>query len=175
MLMSKCSYKILRKILIVSLFISTQTVFSSIVEHQCGDSLVQIKIKKEDVMYSSYAFYYKNNLSKSKLFYKPKADRISVACIKDKNNHDLLLIEESCSGSACSDDGTYAVFNPGSKRMLIKFAPLSFDVDRNKVELATYIRNAEDKNHKQVAKLIGYNPPYLPDEKGTFCCNRDQY
>ncbi len=160
------------------LLTATQTALASSIEKKCGDTIFQITIENSDDVSNKFNFFYKINSKDKKLFYSPAADSISVACIQNKAKQDLLLIEEFCSGSVCSDDGVYTVFDPTNKKMLIKFSSPSFnncdEVDDLGRCISDTLREHEQKNHVQVKKLIGYKPPYLPNNKDTFCCSKSQ-
>ncbi|MGQ3892344.1 hypothetical protein [Legionella sp. CNM-4043-24] len=158
----------------------TQAAVASIAERECGGTVFQVKINNLD-FFSEYKLYYKINTTKWKIFYIPKAEHLSVACIKDKKNKELLLLEEICGGSFCSDDGFYTLFDPSTKKMLVKYRPLPSsklyeDIDDDPGEVHAKVRRSdhEQDNHKKIAKVLGYAPPYLPDSKDTFCCNQIQ-
>lgn len=168
--------KYLSKLLpLITFLLWTDTTSSAVVPGECDGTLIRIHISDVDNISAQFNLYYKVASKKQKLFYSPKADRLSIACIKDKQGRSLLLIEEFCSGSVCSDTGTYSVFDPQNKRMLIKFDLPSFKTPKNMVNLKAYSNNRlrlyEQKNHDEVTKLLGYKPPFLPDYNNTFCCN----
>ena len=152
---------------------------ASIVEGTCGRTVFQVEITEPNNISATFNLYYKTHLNQKKLFYTPLADTISVACIQTGAKNDFLLIEEFCSGSACSEEGVYAVYDPKNKKMLIKskfIPPKDYKHKYSEYEHEDdQLRNFEHQNYEQVAKLIGYEPPYLPNHPKTFCCNRSQY
>ena len=187
---------------------------ASVVEGKCGRTIFQVNITDINNISAEFDLFYKINSTEKKLLYST-GDRISIACIKDIAKNELLLIEEFCSGSVCSDDGAYTVIDPKTKKILIKAdSSISGEInsknalikhlnnmlklckheDRNEVMKEMLLifkekdqiqfakryssemaRLYEHHNHEQVAELIGFTPPYLPDSKNSFCCTPNQY
>lgn len=161
--------------LFLFLVMLTSLASSSIVKGQCGGVEVFIKISSIYPVAAEFTLSYKINSQKQKIFYGPAGDRMSIACLKDKNNRTLLVWEEACSGSVCSDDGVYGIFDPQTKKLLLKPKDLTFDDYKGK-NLDRYIDNKirkyEKKNHQQAAELLGYQPPILFHYKDSFCCTQ---
>ena len=150
-----------------------------IVEKKCGETDFLIKIDNSDLVSLTYQLYYKINEKEKKLFYIPSSEHLSVACIQSNTNHRFLLMEEMCGGSVCTDAGVYALFDPTTKKMLVKYNPMplnndsDIDDDPGQVEFKVRLYELEQKNHQQIAKFLGYEPPYLPRSKAQFCCKEN--
>ena len=104
-----------------------------------------------------YELYHKLNEDELKLIYKTEQGVFfDIACMKSLKKHDILIFQEHCYGNGCPEL-IYGVFDINKKYMLIK--PSDWP----------------NGNYKQVQGLIGYPPPFLSNDKRTFCCNVDQY
>ncbi|RUR04846.1 hypothetical protein [Legionella sp. km772] len=125
---------------------------------------------------SEYTLSYQLN-KEEKIFYGPAGDFMSIACLTAKDGQKLLVWEEACSGTVCSDDGVYGVFDPLTKKLLLEYKPPSFEHYKGK-HLDRYIvnklRESEAENHKKAAELLGYEPPILFDYEQSFCCSSQE-
>jgi hypothetical protein len=138
------------RVFLLTIFsILSHSASASIMKGQCGGIIFQGK--KQDNRESptpKYRLYYKEENKLKKLFYEGNDDVLQVACIQDKNKHDLLLLEEFCSGSACSDvEGVYSLYDPSTKKMLIKSEDWSYGSEK---------QIAEIKNNRLYASILRF-------------------
>lgn len=171
-LISSINIQFKKIILILLLLTLSQTVISSIVKGRCGNMDFLIETQKNGSTASEYTLYYLLN-SERKKFYGPTGDWLYASCIKNKKNHELFVWQESCMGSACSDEGVYGIFDPERKKILLQRKELTFNgYKANNIE--QYVRDKiykyEEKNHQQAAEVLGYEPPSLSTYKKSFCC-----
>lgn len=135
-----------------------QFVTASVYESKCGNDIFQVKIFNGlDLSEMRYELYYKLNKNESRLIYKSEQGVFfDIACMKNAKKYDILIFQEHCYGNGCPEL-IYGVFDISKKIMLIK--PSDWP----------------NGNYNQVKRLIGYNPPFLSNDKRTFCCDVDQY
>ncbi len=165
-----------KRMIILIFIILTFPATSSVFKKKCGNTLFLIKIKDgEYAGIAEFTLYYKPLFFREKKIHGPVGDWMGIACLKDKNNTDLLVWQNSCMGSGCSDNGVYGIFEPKSKKILLKYQTPSRNKKENYRITAKKFQNSEKQNHKQAAELLGYQPPILFTYKESFCCTQGQY
>lgn len=137
--------------------ILSQIAFASSVAGQCGEKKFQVEvINGSDIYESQFELYDQTNNKQRKLVYKTDTGVFfHIACIQDKNKHDLVLFQENCFGNGCPELN-YGILDPDTNKILIK--PVGWP----------------NGNYSQVQAIIGYPPPLLSEYKKTFCCDRKQ-
>jgi hypothetical protein len=131
---------------------------ASLVETNCGGLVFQIRITGDDPLYKIYRIYYKSTDQSKKLIYKtPFENMLFATCVKNKKNEELLLFNEYPGGNSAPED-MYSVFDPRTKKMLIKR------------------KGWHQGNSKEVAQLLGVPPEvFEKDDDAYFCCFRRQF
>ena len=154
----------------IFLWISLGIAIASNVEGKCGGVIFAVKVIENPNEYESlYTVYYKINAKEKKLLFTPGSEHLSLACVQDNAKRDYLLLEEMCGGSGCTYEGTYTLIDHITKKILVEYTPLPQKNFRgNKLDDLDRRVAHEKKNHKQIANIIGYEPPYLPLSKGKY-------
>lgn len=136
----------------------SKTAFGSVLEKKCGKHTYRVKIiNGSDPFETHFKLYSQEEGRKKILFYKTEPGiELIAACIQNKNNQELMLLQEFCGGNGCPED-IYGIFDPNTKKMLIK--PSDWPKG----------------NRRQVKKIIGYSLPSLIYDKRSFCCYKNQY
>lgn len=137
--------------------LSSNTV-GSIVQRECGGYIYMVQIMSDgDEFETAYNLFYQKKGQKKILFYKSESGiELLTACVQDKNKQYIMLFQEFCGGNGCPED-MYGLFNPQTKKMLIK--PSDYP----------------EGNQFQVDKILGYTLPSLVYDKRSFCCDKNQY
>lgn len=144
---------------IISIFLLSHYAIASVVESQCGGVTIQIKMLKgyEKFQRKFQMYYVKNGQTKKMFFKTDDYVYLNATCIKNKNNHEVLLFQEFCGGTGCPED-MYGIFDPLAEKMLI--TPDS-----------AWLKG----NYKQAEHLLGFPPPFLAEDEGNyFCCHVSQ-
>lgn len=155
---------------LICLCMSSEIGIASSVEGECGGVIFEVQVIEDPSESESlYTLYYKINDKEKKLLYTPVSEHLSLACVQDQRNRNFLLLEEMCGGSGCSDEGTYTLIDPNTKKALVKYTPMPLHHSSgDKYEYLVRLAEYEKKNHEQIAKIIGYAPPYLPQSTDKY-------
>lgn len=144
--------------LLLFLLMSHKTIMASVIKEQCGNDLFIVKVSNEfDIFERKFELYYRVN-DREKIFYKTKPGvALFTACVQNKKQQLVLLFQESYGGNVGPED-MYGIFDPVRKKMLI--TPSDWPKG----------------NRAQVKQILGYFPPFISDDDGTFfCCFRRQF
>lgn len=163
----------------VLFFIYTKIASGKSYEGVCGGSTFLIKesVSREEAP----KIYYKvRSEKKEKFLYEASSEYLEVACVKNFDDKEYLLLEEMCGGSGCSDFGEYRIIDPISKKIVLGNEPFTsedeVDVSVDEGNMADHIRvfNHEKRNRKAAQKILGYNPPLLKLFVKKLCCSNNE-
>ncbi len=146
-----------RVMILICLVLINSIASASIIDKRCGKYTYRVKITKGlDAYETLFELYYKIGNQKPVLFYRAESMfNLIASCIQNADKDYLFLFKESHGGNSVPED-IYGVFDPNTKKMLIK--PTDWP----------------QGNGKQVRKILGYSLPSMAFDKRTFCCDGDQ-
>ena len=140
--------------LILMFYLSSSVFASSVVKYHCGDTLFLIeKHNISDKMKTHYNLFYVENKKKILVYAGENGLPFYASCLKNTKGEALMVFEVFCGGSACPED-RYSIFDPRTKKMLLK----STGIFKGNSDKAT--------------EILGYIPPLLyENNSGAICCD----
>lgn len=170
---------VLKGIVLILLMLLSEIALAKNSEYvqRCGDTT--FLVKSENSLGQVYKVYYRLNEKEEKFLYEASKEHLDVACVKSFAGMEYLLLEETCSGSGCSDFGEYRIIDPSNKKIILNGKPFTaedeIDVpnDSSKIAEMTRLANHESRNIKEATKILGYTPPLLTLFINKFCCTKE--
>jgi hypothetical protein len=142
---------------IVVLFLLSTVLYGTTLKYQqqCGEYKYSITVDNPDEFYGNIIkFFFEMPSGKNKQFYQAKDMLIDAACTSSKNDSDMLIFREHCSGNACVET-IYGLYDPRKENFLL--LPKDWPYG----------------NEKEVIKILGFAPEIFNFESDlTFCCNK---